>query len=239
MELGRVGVKERDIADLLTLYGITDQHQRRSFLTLVRQANMTGWWHHYSDILPSWFETYLGLEQASSVIRTYEPHLVPGLLQAPHVTRAVIQLCSPGHSPEEVERRVALRVRRQEILTRPGAPSFWAVIEETALWRVADRDVLRAQIQHLIKMVKFPHVTLQLIPLYSGPHLAISGPFTILRFTEPDLPDIVYLEQLTSALYLDKTADVEHYLTVMNRLCTQAKSPTETTQFLNSVLAKI
>jgi transcriptional regulator with XRE-family HTH domain len=109
IELGRVGVKERDLADLLTLYGVTDQHQWRSFLTLVRQANMTRWWHHYSDILLSWFETYLGLEQASSVIRTYEPHLVSGLLHIPHAARGVIQLCSPGHSPEVAERRVALR----------------------------------------------------------------------------------------------------------------------------------
>jgi transcriptional regulator with XRE-family HTH domain len=108
MELGRVGVNERDIADLLTLYGVTDQHQERSFLTLVRQANLTGWWHHYSNILPSQFETYLSLERASSFIRTYEPHLVPGLLQTPHVSRTVVQLSSPGHSSEEIERRVAL-----------------------------------------------------------------------------------------------------------------------------------
>jgi transcriptional regulator with XRE-family HTH domain len=236
MELGRVGVKERDVADLLTLYGVTEGHHRKSLLVLARRASTPGWWHHYSDILPSWFETYLGLEQSSTVIRCYEPHLVPGLLQIPQVTRAVIQLGSPDHPADDVERRVALRMTRQKILTQPAAPTLWAVIEEAALWRLDGHPVMRAQIQHLIEMTTLPHITLQVIPLYSGPHMAIGGPFTILRFSEPDLPDIVYLEHLTSALYLDKKTDVDHYMMVMDRLCVHAKPPTETTQFLHNTL---
>jgi transcriptional regulator with XRE-family HTH domain len=236
MERGRVGFKERDVADLLTLYGITDQQQRRLFLVLAQQSNIPGWWHKYSDILPDWFETYLGLEQASAVIRCYEPHLVPGLLQTQETARAIIRLDNPDQSTEDTERRVALRAKRQEILTRPGAPALWAVIEETALWQSGRRRALRAQIQHLIKMTELPNVTLQIIPLFSGLHIAIGGPFTILRFTEPDLPDIVYLEQLTSALYLDKIKEVEHYQMVMNRLCVQAQSPTETIKLLNGAL---
>jgi hypothetical protein len=236
MELGRVGFKERDVADLLTLYGITDERERGVFLALARRANVPGWWHHYSDILPNWFEMYLGLEQASAVIRTYQPQLVPGLLQTREVARTVIQLGTPGGSVAEIERRVALRMTRQEVLTQPGAPSLWVVIEEAALWRLGERSAMQEQIQHLIEMTELPNITLQAIPIYSGPHAAVGGPFTILRFSEPDLPDIVYLEQLTSALYLDKSQDVQHYLMLMDRLCVQANSPVETIRLLSSIL---
>jgi hypothetical protein len=194
-----------------------------------------GWWHHYSDILPHWFEMYLGLEQAASVIRTYEPQLVPGLLQTESGARAVIQL-NPDLPVTDIDRRVALRMKRQRVLTQPEAPNLWAVIDEAALWRLDGRAAMRDQMQHLIDMAELPNVTLQVMPFYSGAHAAVGGPFTILRFSEPDLPDLVYLEQLTSALYLDKNEDVQHYLMVMDRLCVQAKSPAETIRFLSSTL---
>lgn len=236
MELGRVGFKERDVADLLTLYGITDEQERGAFLALARQANVPGWWHHYSDILPSWFEMYIGLEQASSIIRTYEPQLVPGLLQTEDGARAVIQLGNPDLPAADIDRRVALRMKRQKVLTQRNAPNLWGVIDEAALWRLDGRAIMRDQIQHLIDMAEYPNITLQVMPFYSGAHAAVGGPFTILRFSEPDLPDLVYLEQLTSALYLDKSEDVQHYLVVMDRLCIQAKSPSETVRFLSSTL---
>jgi Domain of unknown function (DUF5753)/Helix-turn-helix domain len=239
MELGRVGFKERDVADLLTLYGITDEQERGAFLALARRANVPGWWHHYSDILPSWFEMYLGLEQASSVIRTYEPQLVPGLLQTQECARAVIRLGNPDVCDVDIDRRVALRMKRQKVLTLPDAPNLWAVIDEASLWRLDGRAAMRAQIQHLMDMAELTNITLQVIPFYAGAHAAVGGPFTILRFAEPDLPDLVYLEQLTSALYLDKTEDIQHYLMVMDRLCVQAKSPSETIRFLNSTLKEI
>lgn len=239
MELGRVGFKERDVADLLTFYGITDERERESFLTLARRSNVPGWWHQYNDLLPSWFEMYLGLEQASSVIRTYGPQLVPGLLQSRQNIRAIVLLGIPNASAGELERRIALRMKRQEVLTKPGAPNLWAVIDEASLWRLDGRSVMREQIQYLIEMADLPNVTIQVLPLYSGAHAAIGGPFSILRFAEPDLPDIVYLEQLTSALYLDKSQDVQHYLLIMDRLCVQAKSPTETIRFLDSTLKEI
>jgi hypothetical protein len=241
MELGRVGFKERDVADLLTLYGIIDDQERESFLAMARRASTPGWWHSYSDVLPSWFEMYVGLEQASSVIRPYQPQFVPGLLQTKEVARTVIQLGDPSGSTsgDDIERRVALRMTRQEILTQPGGPRLWAVVDESALWRINGRLAMRAQIQYLIEMAELTNITVQVIPIYSGAHAAVGGPFTILRFSEPDLPDIVYLEQLTSALYLDKFQDVQHYMLVMDRLCVQAKSPTETTRFLNSTLKEI
>ena len=239
MELGRVGFKERDVADLLTLYGITDEREQNAFLSLARRANVPGWWHQYSNILPGWFEMYLGLEQASSVIRSYQPQFVPDLLQTREVAHTVIRLGNPDASSDDIERLLALRMTRQQILIQPGAPILWAVIDEAALRRLHASSAMRAQVKHLIKMAELPNVRIQVMPIYFGAHVAVGGPFAILRFSEPDLPDIVYLEQLTCALYLDKGPDVEHYLMVMDRLCVQAKSPAETARFLNDMLKNL
>ena len=238
LELGRVGFKERDVADLLTAYGVQDPAERAEFLDLARQANTPGWWHRYSDLLPSWFETYLGLEQAAAVIRNYELQFVPGLLQTRDYARAVTML---GHSdPVEVERRVELRMQRQELLIGPTPPTLWAVVDEAALRRsLLGPAQSREQINHLIEMNELPQISLQVAPFSYGGHAAAGGPFAILRFAEPDLPDIVYLEQLTSALYLDKRADVEHYAAVMDRLCAQVEPPDRTTKILTAIRDEI
>jgi transcriptional regulator with XRE-family HTH domain len=238
LELGRVGFKERDVLDLLTLYGVTDETERTQFLALARRANAPGWWHRYSDLLPGWFETYLGLEQASTMIRTYELQFVPGLLQTREYARAVTLL---GHEDlEDVERRVELRLRRQEVLTAPGAPTLWAVIDEAALRRSLNGpELLRAQLDHLLAMNELPNVSVQIAPLSFGGHAAAGGPFSILRFAEPDLPDIVYLEQLTSALYLDKRSDVEHYALVMDRLCAHIEPPDRTAAIIEAIRKSI
>ncbi|GFE20961.1 MULTISPECIES: helix-turn-helix domain-containing protein [Streptomyces] len=237
LELGRVSCKERDVADLLTLYNVTDEAVRADFLKLARRTSSPGWWHQYGDVLPGWFETHIGLEEAASVIRTYEVQFVPGLLQTPDYARAVAQLGHPRSSPEEIERRVQLRVQRQELLTIPDAPRVWAVIDEASLRRpLGGPEVMADQLRHLLKMTKLPNVTLQIAPFSLGGLAAAGGPITILRFLEPDLPDIVYLEQLTSALYLDKRDDVDHYLAVMDRLSAQSESPRESVAILERLL---
>ncbi|WP_280232853.1 helix-turn-helix domain-containing protein [Nocardia cyriacigeorgica] len=223
LELGRTGFKERDIRDLLTLYGVLDPEERETFLDLARKANEPGWWHRYSDLLPSWFGTYLGLEQAATKIRTYEAHLVPGLLQTPEYTRAVVSL---GYEDANTDRRVAVRQRRQEILHRADPPIVWAVIDEAALHRpVGGAEVHRAQMAHLIELAQLPNVTIQVVPYSAGEHAAAGSSFSILRFAEAELPDIVYLEHLTSALYLDRREDMALYLSVMDRLSVQAARP--------------
>lgn len=239
LELGRVSCKERDIADLLTLYGVREGRQRDAVLALARQANERGWWSRYGDVLPDWFEEYVGLEGAASLIRTYELQFVPGLFQTEDYARAVIRLGYPNAPAEEVDRRVALRMMRQHQFAansaRGGndAPRLWAVVDETALRRpLGSVKVMRAQLDHLIKLSARPMVTLQVMPFRRGGHAAAGGPFSILRFAEPDLPDIVYLEQLTSALYLDKREDVDHYLAVMDRLFAEAESPEGSAAFL-------
>ncbi|MEV0030106.1 helix-turn-helix transcriptional regulator [Nocardia sp. NPDC050793] len=235
LELGRTGFKERDIRDLLTLYGVTDPVERERFLALARQANEPGWWHRYSDLLPSWFGTYLGLEQAANKIRTYEAHLVPGLLQTPEYARAVLSL---GNDDADTERRVAVRQRRQEILHRMDPPIVWAVIDEAALHRpVGGRQVHREQMDHLIALAGLPNVTLQVLPYSAGEHAAAGSSFSILRFAQPELPDIVYLEHLTSALYLDRRQDLALYLSVMDRLSVQALPPQKSVELLASYAA--
>ncbi|WP_063052659.1 helix-turn-helix domain-containing protein [Nocardia arthritidis] len=233
LELGRTGFKERDLRDLLSLYGVVDPAERETYLELARRANDPGWWQHYSDLLPAWFETYIGLEQAATTIRTYEAQFVPGLLQTADYARAVIQL---GNT-DETERRVAIRMRRQQILYRADAPTLWAVIDEAALHRpVGGVEVLLEQIEHLVTMADRPSIRIQVLPYSAGGHSAAGGPFSILRFPEPELADIVYTEQLTSSLYFDKQRDVELYMSVMNRISVEALSPAESVGFLRELL---
>jgi hypothetical protein len=236
LEHGRVGFKERDVADLLTLYGVTDEQQRARMLQLSRQANNQGWWAKYDDVLPGWFETYVGLEQATSLIRTYELQFIPGLFQTAEYARAVTMLGHRGAPSEEIDRRVGLRLKRQEVLTGPE-PRVWAVIDESALRRpLGGREAMRAQLRHLIEVAALPHVTLQVMPFERGGHSAAGGSFSILRFDEADLPDIVYIEQLTGALYLDTRDEVDHYHEVMNSLSIEAETPVESEKLLRKII---
>jgi uncharacterized protein DUF5753/helix-turn-helix protein len=228
VEHGRVGFKERDVDDLLTLYGVRDTQERERMLALARQANNQGWWAKYDDILPDWFESYVGLEQATSLIRTYELQFVPGLFQTEDYARAVTVLGHRSAPSNEIERRVSLRMQRQLLLRADNSPRIWAVIDESALSRpVGGTEVMRAQLRHLIEISELPRVTLQVMPFAQGGHPAAGGSFSILRFAEPDLPDIVYIEQLTSALYLDRREEADTYMEVMNRLSAEAETPAD------------
>ncbi|WIM96325.1 helix-turn-helix transcriptional regulator [Actinoplanes oblitus] len=240
MELGRVSFKERDVADLLTLYGVGDKAEREALLSLARQANSPGWWQQLNDVLPNWFQAYLGLEAAATLIRTYEIQFVPGLLQTPEYARAVIMLGHAGASSDEIDRRVEVRKQRQQILTRSGGPQLWAVIDEAVLRRpIGGVEVMRAQIEALIEASKLPSVRLQIIPFTAGGHAAAGGPFSILRFPEPELPDVVYVEQLTSAIYLDKREDVDQYAMAMERVCIDADPPNHTPEILGKLLHEV
>ncbi|MEP6696239.1 MAG: helix-turn-helix transcriptional regulator [Pseudonocardiales bacterium] len=237
MELGRVGFKERDVADLLILYGVTRPEEREALLTLVEEANAPGWWHRYNDILPGWFTSYVGLEAAAALIRSYEVQFVPGLLQTEEYARAVMAVGVERLSHEEINQRIKLRRTRQHILTKQHPVRFWGVIDEAALRRpIGGRDVMRAQFEHLITLTKAPNVTLQIIPFGAGGHAASAGAFSLLRFPDPHMPDVVYTEQVTSALYLDKRDDVDRYLQVMERLCMEADPPASTVDSLTAIL---
>jgi transcriptional regulator with XRE-family HTH domain len=240
MELGRVGLEEQDVANLLALYGIRDPHERHALLTLVREANRPGWLQAYSRSVPAWFRPYVDLEEAAQVIRTYEVQFVPGLLQTADYARAVIAHGMSQPPAKEVDRRVELRLRRQRILDSPNPTRLWAVIDEAALWRpIGGSDVSRAQLRALLQAARLEHITVQVMPFRVGGHAGEAGSFTILRFPEPELPDIAYLEQLTGAMYLEKDDDMDHYGAAMERLCVQSASPEESMDLISKMIREI
>ncbi len=237
MELGRVSFKTRDVEDLLTLYGVTDEAERTSLLSLAKEANVAGWWHSYSDVLPSWFPTYVGLEAAAHLIRSYEVQFVHGLLQTEAYAHAVVSRGMKGASEAEIDKRVALRMERQKYLVAESAPEFHCVLDEAALRRpYGDREVMRGQLQHLIEISERPNVRIQVMPFSFGGHAGESGAFTVLSFPESDLTDVVYLEQLSSALYLDKREDIAQYERTIKQLQDDSPSTDESRDLLRGLL---
>jgi hypothetical protein len=239
LELGRVSFKERDVSDLLDLYGV-DVSVKEQLIQLTAEANATPWWQKYREVVPDWFQVYVGLEEAAALIRVYEVQFVPGLLQTEEYARAVVVQGSPNLVPEEVESRVAVRMGRQKLFARENPPRLWAIVDEAALRRpMGGREVLAGQIKRLIDVVGEPNITLQVMPFKYGGHAAEGGAFTIMRFPEADLPDMVYMEYLTGAHYVDKPEDVEVYAAVMERLSVAGTSPERTRDILNEILKEI
>jgi hypothetical protein len=237
MELGRVSFKERDVTDLLEFYGVDDVAEKEKLVQLTREANATPWYQKFQDVVPDWFHVFVGLEEAAQLIRVYEVQFVPGLLQTEEYARAVILQGAPGLDPDEVERRVALRMGRQKLLTRENPPRYWVVMDEAALRRpMGGRDVHVGQIERLIDLVGEPNITIQVMPFRYGGHAAEGGAFHIMRFPETDLPDVVYMEYLTGAHYIDKPEEVERYAAVMERLSVAGTSPDRTREILSGML---
>lgn len=238
LEQGRTGLKQRDVAGLLTLYGVHETADRQAMLSLVKQDTMPAWWTDYADVVSSRFEPFLGLELAASVIRCYEDQLIPGLLQTEVYARNVIRLAHPDDTEARIQRRTRLRMHRQRIITRPDHPQLWAVIDEAALRHAVggDRSIQRAQLRYLIELIELPQITVQVMPLHAAGHVTAGKPITILRFPQDELPDIVYLEHLTRALYLDKPTDVGRYWDIMNRLSVHAEPAAATKGILQRVL---
>jgi transcriptional regulator with XRE-family HTH domain len=237
IELGRNAVREVDIADLLNLYGITDVAEREQLLTLAGQANQQGWWHRYQDVLPSWFQSYIGLEQSAESIHSFDTQFVPGLLQTEDYAAAVIQL--GAYSRPEIRQLVYLRTERQRRFTSGGL-RLRAIIDEIALRRpVGSPAVRRAQLEHLLELSGRRGISIQVCPFRTGAWYAVPGSFSILKFAADDLPDIVYVEQLTSALYLDKPADVDRYARAMDQIASSSTTPDETTDTIHAMIAEL
>lgn len=235
MEMGRVGFKQRDVGDLLALYGVRDDILRHQILDLVGKSNRPDWWHQYSDVISPWFEPYLGLEQGAAQIHQYAAQFVPSLLQTEDYARAVDRLRNPEASEGELDRRVALLSQRQRLLTRNAPPTLSVIMDEGALRRlIGGNSVMREQIEHLIEACDQPHITIRVVPL--ARHAAAGAAFSIFRFTEPELPDVVYLEQLITALYLDKQGDIKHYCSVAERLRASAEPASATPAILAQLL---
>jgi hypothetical protein len=240
LELGRVSFKERDVSDLLDLYSVGGE-QKDQLVQLTREANATPWWQKYREVVPDWFQVYVGLEEAATLIRVYEVQFVPGLLQTEEYARAVVMQGSPGLSADEVDNRVNVRLGRQRLFAKEeNAPRLWAIVDEAALRRpMGGRDVLAGQVKRLMEAVGESNITLQVMPFKYGGHGAEGGAFTIMRFPEADLPDMVYMEYLTGAHYIDKPEEVEVYAAVMERLSVAGTSPEKTRDILADILKEL
>jgi len=237
LESGRVAFKDRDIVDLFIHYGVTDKAQIETLRGVATRANSRGWWHDYADILPTWFEEYISLEEAAAAIRGYEVQFVPGLLQTEEYARAVTLLAYSN--PKEIGRRVSLRMARQARLSGAEPVSLRMVLDEATLRRpIGGSSVMRAQLKHLIEMSQRPNVTIQVLPFGVGGHAAAGGPFSVLHFAESDLSDIVYLEQLATAQYLEKRDMVDKYLAVMERLSLEAATPADSLKRLRALFSE-
>lgn len=240
LELGRTGYKRRDVADLLTLYGVRDEAERATLLELAAQANQPPWWQEFAEVVPDWFAPYLGLEQAASVIRSYEVQFVPGLLQTEDYARAVIRLFHLDAPESEIDRRVALRMARRRMLEQSSTTRLWTVVDEGALRRPhGDAATMRAQLDHLIRVAtELPHVSVSVVPFHVGGHAAAGGPITLLRFPQDQIADVVYLEQLASALYTNRPEDIDHYWHILNRLALAAETPRDSLETLRRIRAE-
>jgi transcriptional regulator with XRE-family HTH domain len=235
MEKAEVGLRIPYVRELLRIYGVGAQ-EIDDFLAMARKANQPGWWYKYRDVLPDWFSAYVSLESEATVIRVYEPHYVPGLLQTHDYTTALMRVGFPSESDEEIERRVALRMRRQELLSKPESPALWAILEETVLRRpVGGREVMRAQVDRLVEALDLPRVRIQIMRYATGAHPGAFGPFHYFRFGFTELPDVVYTESLAGAVYVDQPDDVVSYLEVLDRMAVQAEPVARTRAILDEL----
>ncbi|MEV1068696.1 helix-turn-helix transcriptional regulator [Streptomyces sp. NPDC050263] len=218
LEKAEVGLKPLYVEILLETYG-ADPQEIEEFVALAERANEPGWWHPYRDVLPNWFSGYVSLETGAKTLRTYEPHYVTGLLQTPRYARAVLSGGFPNDHDEDLRRRVDLRLRRQSLLEKADAPTLWVVMEETVLHRVVGSpEVMREQIDRLLEVSELEHVSVDVVPFTAGAHVGACAPYTYFRFEEPELPDIVYTEILSGAVYLDQRSDVAAHLEAHNRM---------------------
>ncbi|WP_067450439.1 DUF5753 domain-containing protein [Actinomadura macra] len=243
MELGRTAIKERDVADLLILYGVTDDAERNALLRLAREANARGWWHRYSDLIPSWAHPYLDLEEAASSIRTYDPCQVPDLLQTEEYARASLAIRDQirgGAARAEIDGRVAVRLMRQRLFARSPRRTLTAVVDEAALLRfVGGKGLIQGQLEHLLRVSESASVELKIVPAGRTSITSAGRAFTVLRFHQRTIPDVVYIELLTTALYLDKPADMEAFARTWRRLEGEALPPDASRTLLANLLRRL
>ncbi|WP_106396596.1 helix-turn-helix domain-containing protein [Actinocorallia populi] len=241
LELGQVPARLRDVIALCELYGIDDLAERAALLSLAREASVPGWWSAFADVVPDWFGPFLGLEHSAEGIRSYDPQFVPGLLQHRDYASAVIGLGGHRCHPDELEHRLALRMARQRRLhDSDDPPKVWAIIDETVLYRrVGDRMAMFRQLRHLEQLCDLPELTIQVLPFSAGGHITGGRPIILLSPQGGSRPDVVYLEQLTTALYLDDPRDVEYYRLVLHSLATMAHPPAETPRILWEAISKL
>jgi transcriptional regulator with XRE-family HTH domain len=240
MENGRVPVRTRDVSDLLELYGVTEGERRDALMALARESRRHGWWHSYHDVVPTWFEIYIGLEGDAASIQVYESQLVHGLLQTGDYARHVIRADDPEVGEDEVERKIALRMDRQRRLTAPDHPRLWVILDEAVLRReIGGRAVMRDQLEFIAKRSELPNVTIQVIPFSVGAHAGLGSAFSILGFPDSEDHEVVYIEEAAGSLYIERAAEVRRYKLKMDHLLAAALRPEESIQMILSVTKEL
>lgn len=240
MENGRVPIRPRDVGDLLDLYGVTDPGRREALLGLARDSRKRGWWHTYNDVVPAWFEVYIGLEGDASSISVYEAQLVHGLLQTADYARCVIRADDPEIPDADVERMVTLRLSRQARLNTPDAPSLWVILDEAVLRRpVGGPEMMAAQLEHIAKAAELPTVTIQVLPFAVGAHAGLGSSFAVLAFADEGDTDVVYVEEATSSLYFERAADIRRYRRKLDHLMASALPPEQSTEMIFKIVEEM
>ncbi|MFC7306230.1 helix-turn-helix domain-containing protein [Streptomyces monticola] len=235
LENGRRSISQRDVRDLCGVYEVEDHRIVDSLMQMAKDSRQQGWWHAFGDIP---YSVYIGLETDAASLRVYEPQVVPGLLQTRAYAEALIAGALPETATTDIEKRVQVRMRRQERINADEAPlRLWAVLDEAALRRlVADKQLMIDQLEHLVEMSHLPHVTVQVMPFTMGAHPGVNGQYAILEFPDASDSSVVYIEGVTSDLYLEKANDVQKYSVMYEHLRAQALNVEQTRQFISDVV---
>jgi transcriptional regulator with XRE-family HTH domain len=239
IETARVGARQKDVDQLLALYQVEDPDTRASMAQLVREAAQRGWWTTYGEAVPDWFEDYVGFESEASSFRIFETQIVPALLQTEDYARAILKAGRLTDLPYEVEQRIQLRMARQSVFSRSDPPRMRVVIDESVLRRpVGGPEVMAGQLKRLLAEVDNPNIILQVLPFSAGEHLAMNGSFVLFAFDESDL-DIVYVEYLAGALYLEKKRELAWYTLAFDHLGATALGPKESAKLVEQALKEL
>lgn len=224
IETGHTSASPRDVADMLDIYGINGQ-AAEELVQIAREAKQKGWWHPFSTVLTG---AYVGLEAAARSLKTYEQQVVPGLLQTDKYSIAMIRAARTGDTEQQIEQRVRVRMARQALLIQDDPIELWVVLDEAVVSRpVGGDEVMRDQLRHLAETAKLPNVTLQILPFAAGPHAGMDGTFSILDFPEPEDPDVVFVENATGGLFLEKADELHKYHFIFESIRATALSPEE------------
>ncbi|MBE8473798.1 helix-turn-helix domain-containing protein [Streptomyces justiciae] len=234
LENGRRSISQRDVRDLCGVYEVEDHRIVDSLMQMAKDSRQQGWWHSFGDIP---YSVYIGLETDAASLRVYDPQVVPGLLQTRTYAESLISGALPEATPTDIDKRVQVRVRRQERISAADNPlRLWAVLDEATLRReVGNKQVMIEQLEHLIEMSQLPHVTVQLIPFTMGAHPGVSGQYAILEFPDAADSSVVYIEGVTSDLYLEKAQDVQKYSVMYEHLRAQALNADQSRDFISKV----
>ncbi|MER6159709.1 helix-turn-helix transcriptional regulator [Streptomyces sp. NPDC001868] len=234
LENGRRSISQRDVRDLCGVYEVEDQRLVDSLMQMAKDSRQQGWWHAFGDVP---YSVYIGLETDAESLRVYDPQVVPGLLQSRAYAEAIIRGALPETSATEIDKRVEVRIRRQDRVTTDNNPlRLWTVLDEAALRRVVgSRSVMREQLEHLAELSQVPHVTVQVLPFEVGAHPGINGQYAILEFVDAADSSVVYIEGVTSDLYLEKPHDVQKYTVMYEHLRAQALNVEQSRQFIENV----